>query len=59
MAAIGTLTFILLNIFSETTNLILMRFCRNVPATVPKNYLKKKKKKNDSLKNCGCHGNKT
>ena len=51
--SVRALTFSLNIFFSETTYGILMKFHRNVPAMVL--FLKKF----DSVKNCGCHGNKT
>ena len=54
--SVCALTFSLNIFFSETTCRILMKFYRNVPAMVPlQNFLKKF----DSVKNSGCHGNKT
>ena len=51
--SVRALTFSLNIFFSETTYRILMKFHRNVPALVL--FLKEF----DSVKNCGCHGNKT
>ena len=54
--SVRALTFSLNIFFSETTYRILMKFHRNVPAMVLfRIYLTKF----DSVKNCGCHGNKT
>ena len=50
--SVRVLTFSLNIFFSEITYHILMKFHRNGPL---QNFLKKF----DSVKNCGCHGNKT
>ena len=54
--AVCALTFSLNIFFSESTYRILMKFHRNVPAMV---LFRISWKKFDSIKNCGCHGNKT
>ena len=55
-ASVRALTFSLNSFFSETTYRILMKFHRNVPAM---GLFRIFFKKFDSVKNCGCHGNKT